>query len=212
MPANRAEQYEKAVQKQPNDPALYVRLGLAQIQTGMPVNAERNFRKALDLEGDDKPSTDYLASVLAQTNREHEIPPLWKSAHREKSSKRSSTREVRHLTYPSWPAAGWREGVRECAGDPLKTTRLSSGSMHRYSFRSNDLDRAMDFYEDALDVAPNDIEVLLEYAQTLMTAKREFESTEGSQGRFGEQSGPEYKSENACMAHRARAAEASGER
>ena len=33
----------------------------------------------LELEGDDKPSTDFLANVLAQTNREHEVPALWKA-------------------------------------------------------------------------------------------------------------------------------------
>ena len=37
---------KKAVAKRPDDPALYVRLGLAQIAGGMPVNAERNFRRA----------------------------------------------------------------------------------------------------------------------------------------------------------------------
>ena len=47
QPGRAAEQYEKAVAKRPDDPALYVRLGLAQLASGMPVNAERNFRRAL---------------------------------------------------------------------------------------------------------------------------------------------------------------------
>jgi len=41
--------------------------------------------------------------------------------------------------------------------------------------KKGDLDRAMDFYEDVLDVAPNDISALTEYAQTLEAAGREFE-------------------------------------
>ena len=47
-----ADLFEKALQKNPDDPALLARLGIAQMQGGMPVNAERNFRKAMELEGD----------------------------------------------------------------------------------------------------------------------------------------------------------------
>ncbi|MBI3722131.1 MAG: tetratricopeptide repeat protein [Fimbriimonas ginsengisoli] len=38
-----------------------------------------------------------------------------------------------------------------------------------------DLDRAMDFYEDVLDANPADVDVLLEYAQALEKAGRDFE-------------------------------------
>ena len=41
--------------------------------------------------------------------------------------------------------------------------------------QKGELDRAMDFYEDCLDVAPNDVQILLEYANTLRQADREFE-------------------------------------
>jgi len=44
-----------------------------------------------------------------------------------------------------------------------------------YLAANDDLDRAMDFYEDVLDAAPNDVPTLLEYAQTLEKADREFE-------------------------------------
>ncbi|MFX7914615.1 hypothetical protein ABTK35_20290, partial [Acinetobacter baumannii] len=39
----------------------------------------------------------------------------------------------------------------------------------------DDTDRAMDFYEDYLDENPNDVGAMVEYAQTLQKAKREFE-------------------------------------
>jgi tetratricopeptide (TPR) repeat protein len=168
------EEYEKAIQHEPNDPALYVRLGLAQLQSGMPVNAERNYRKALDLEGDDKPSLDYLAGVLQQTKREHEIPGLWK----EQLDKFPDNPQL-HAKYAiSLVQAGRQdEGHQafEQALETLEDTALIKRYFAPLLAQAGDLDRAMDFYEDALDVAPNDVDVLLEYARTLAQAKREFE-------------------------------------
>jgi Flp pilus assembly protein TadD len=44
-----------------------------------------------------------------------------------------------------------------------------------YLAEKGELDRAMDFYEDCLDVAPTDVPLLLEYANTLQKAGRDFE-------------------------------------
>ncbi|HLO97053.1 MAG TPA: hypothetical protein VK171_00545, partial [Fimbriimonas sp.] len=44
-----------------------------------------------------------------------------------------------------------------------------------YLAQNNDVDRAMDFYEDCIDFAPTDVPLLLEYAQTLQVAERDFE-------------------------------------
>jgi len=68
--------FERAIQRNANDPGLYNRLGVVQMQVNMPVNAERNFQKAMALEGPDKPSADFLAGVLQQTGREHEVPAI----------------------------------------------------------------------------------------------------------------------------------------
>jgi len=70
--------FEKAAQLNPEDPAILNRLGNAQAQMNMFVNAERNFKKAIELEGPEKPSMDFLAGVLSATGRNHEIPALWK--------------------------------------------------------------------------------------------------------------------------------------
>src|SRR5690606_29180901 len=73
-----SEKYEKSSQLDPEEPAIIHRLARMQLFLGMPVNAERNLRKAVDMEGDDKPSLDLLSDVLAQTGRVHEVPELWK--------------------------------------------------------------------------------------------------------------------------------------
>ncbi|HLK15289.1 MAG TPA: tetratricopeptide repeat protein [Fimbriimonadaceae bacterium] len=173
-PGRAAEQFEKAVAKRPDDPALYVRLGMAQLASGMPVNAERNFRRAIDLEDDDKPSMDYLANVLTQTNREHEVPGLWKGVI-DKSPQSSQA----HAKYAlSLLQAGRTEEAERAFEDALSILEDKSFVKRFYApllVQKGELDRAMDFYEDCLDVAPNDVQVLLEYAQTLQQANREFE-------------------------------------
>ena len=173
-PGRAAEQYEKAVAKRPDDPALYIRLGLAQLASGMPVNAERNFRRALDLEGDDKPSTDYLANVLAQTNREHEVPGLWKALiDKNPQNAQAHAKYALSLTHAGREADA--EKAFEEALDILEDKAFVKRFYAPMLVQKGELDRAMDFYEDCLDVAPNDIQVLLEYAQTLRQADREFE-------------------------------------
>lgn len=174
QPGRAAEQYEKAVAKRPEDPALYVRLGIAQLASGMPVNAERNFRRAIDLEDDDKPSMDYLANVLAQTNREHEVPNLWKGL-----VDKNPQNAQAHAKYAvSLMQAGREADAEKAFEDALATLEDKTFVKRFYApllVQKGELDRAMDFYEDCLDVAPNDIPVLLEYANTLRQADREFE-------------------------------------
>jgi tetratricopeptide (TPR) repeat protein len=169
-----AEYFEKAVQRAPDDPALYARLGLAQMQSGMPVNAERNFRKALDLEGPEKPSADYLSAVLAQTGRVHEVPGLWKSI-----LDANSQNAQAHAKYAIalTQAGKTEEGERafESALEILEDNTVIKRYYAPMLVQKGELDRAMDFYEDVLDIAPADIPTLTEYAQTLEAAKREFE-------------------------------------
>lgn len=169
-----ADAFEKAVQIESGDPALYVRLGLAQIQGGMPVNAERNFRKAYDLEGPDKPSTDYLANVLQETGRGHEVPTLWKGL-----VDLDPQNAQAHVKYAIALHQGGKTEDAERAFDVALETLEDNTLVKRYYAplltAKGDTDRAMDFYEDALEIAPNDIPTLLEYAQTLETAGREFE-------------------------------------
>ncbi|MBS1707302.1 MAG: tetratricopeptide repeat protein, partial [Armatimonadetes bacterium] len=76
--AGAADAFEKALKSEPNEPAIMTRLAVAQLNLGMPVNAERNLRQAVELEGDDKPSLDILSNVLVQTGRAHEVPAMWK--------------------------------------------------------------------------------------------------------------------------------------
>lgn len=169
-----AEFYEKAIALAPEDPALYTRLGIAQLQSGMPVNAERNFRKAMELEGEDKPSADYLANVLQQTNRGHEVPAIYKAL--------IDTNIQNGMAHAKYAIALFQAGNTEAgekafesALEVLEDSTVVKRHYAPYLTSKSEFDRAMDFYEDVLDVTPTDIQVLLEYSQTLEQADRTFE-------------------------------------
>lgn len=166
--------FEKAASVNPEDPAVLNRLGNAQAMMNMFVNAERNFKKAVELEGPDKPSMDFLAGVLTATGRGHEIPALWKDIVEADSQNGNA-----HAKYAiSLINEGkTEEGVRafETALEVLEENVLIKRFYAPYLAQNDDLDRAMDFYEDCIDVAPTDVPLLLEYAQTLQAADRAFE-------------------------------------
>lgn len=169
-----ADYYEKAANLNPEESALWTKLGLAQLAGGMPVNAERNLKKALEMEGPDKPSADYLAMVLMQTGRAHEVPPIWKSIIDEQPDNA--------LAHGKYAISLVQSGQTE-AGEKAFEAGLESSEDNNvvkrfyapYLAEKGDVDRAMDFYEDCLDEAPTDVQLLLEYANTLQKAKREFE-------------------------------------
>jgi len=172
---NKASEYlEKAVQIQPTDPGLMNRLGSIQMQLGMPVNAERNFRKAMDLEGDDKPSADFLAMVLQQQGRDHEIPGLWKSI-----IEKNPQNGLAHAKYGIALFQAGKEADGEKAFEHALETVEDATAIKRFYApvlaNKGEHDRAMDFYEDVLDVEPTEIPVLIEYAQVLEAGGREFE-------------------------------------
>ncbi len=175
--ARSAEWFEKAIQVQPagqEDPALFTRLGLAQLQSGMPVNAERNFRKAMEKEGDDKPSADYLAGVLQQTGRAHEVPGMWKKIVDANPQNAQAQAKYAVSLYQAGKEAE-AEKAFENALDTLEDTTIVKRYYAPLLVQKGDYDRAMDFYEDCIDVAPNDVQLLSEYAGTLEAAGREFE-------------------------------------
>jgi len=169
-----ANSFEKASAIEPEEPAIVTRLGIVQLQLGMPVNAERNFRKAIEMEGDDKPSMDFLAEVLGQTNRAHEIPALWQSlidANPQNGAAHAKL-GIAHIN------AGQEDQAIRAFDIGLETLEDNTIVKRYYApvlAQKGEFDRAMDFYEDCLDVAPNDIPLLIEYARTLDAAGREFE-------------------------------------
>lgn len=168
------DEYEKSIAKQPTDPALYVRLGMVQMDANMPVNAERNFRKAMELEGDDKPSADFLANVLTQTNRAHEVPAIWKEI-QEKNPQHAAARAKYAIALIQADKKDEAEKAFESALAELEEKAIVKRFYAPFLAEKGETDRAMDFYEDVLDETPNDIPVLVEYAQTLAKAEREFE-------------------------------------
>lgn len=157
------------------DAAVYTRLGMSQLALGMVVNAERTFRKASEFEtGEQRPSLDLLSAVLAQTGRAHEIPGLWKQVVEKEPSQgeawakyaialaqNGKDEEARHA---------FEEGLEKTGGAPIVKRYFAP-----YLVGKEEFNRAMDFYEDCLEIAPKDIPLLLEYAQTLDKAKRQHE-------------------------------------
>lgn len=166
--------FEKASNLNPEDPAILNRLANAQAQMQMFVNAERNFKKAIALEGPEKPSMDFLVGVLAATNRTHEIPDLWKGIITENPENGEA-----HAKY----AVSLIQNGKQAEGEKAFETGLETVTDNLvikryyapYLAQNNDVDRAMDFYEDCIDFAPTDVSLLLEYAQTLQAAERDFE-------------------------------------
>lgn len=173
-PTKSADAYEKAVQIEPEESSLYTRLGIAQLGMNMPVNAERNFRKAVEMEGPQKPTLDYLAMVLGQTGRGHEVPALWK----EQIERDPSNPQARAKYAISLMQAGREdEGIAafETGLEEVEDKTMIKRFFAPVLVQKKELDRAMDMYEDVLEAAPNDVQLLLEYANTLKEAGREFE-------------------------------------
>ena len=172
--AEASQYYEKAIELEPHDPALYTRLGVAQLNQNMPINAERSFRKAIEREGAEKPSLDYLCSVLVQTGRGHEVPGLWKER-----IEANPTEPSFHAKYGYALIQQGNKAEGEKAFEHALTTLEDTLIIKRYYAPlladAGELDRAMDFYEDCLDVTPTDIPLMMEYARTLDKAGRDFE-------------------------------------
>ncbi|MDI9637304.1 tetratricopeptide repeat protein [Kamptonema cortianum] len=173
-----SDAFEASAKHAPEEPAILHRLARAQLALGMPVNAERNLLKAVEMEDDDKPSLDLLSEVLAGTGRAHEVPELWNDLVRKNPQNGKA-----HARYAMSLLANNRveEGVRafDTALEVLEDNTIVKRYYAPYlSQQGDDIDRAMDFYEDCIDVAPTDVQLLWEYAQTLARANREFEVPE----------------------------------
>ena len=166
--------FEKSAQLNLEDPAILNRLGNAQASMNMFVNAERNFKKAIEMEGPDKPSMDFLAGVLNATGRTHEIPALWKAiVDADNQNANAHAKYAISLIQNSKKEEG--ERAFETGLEVLEDNLIIKRYYAPYLAQNNDLDRAMDFYEDCIDVSPADVPLLVEYAQTLQAADREFE-------------------------------------
>ncbi|MCW5936518.1 MAG: hypothetical protein KIT11_04335 [Fimbriimonadaceae bacterium] len=165
---------QEADQTDRDQSPVLARLGIAQMNMGMPANAERNLRKAVENEGEDKPSLALLSQVLTQTGRAHEVPPMWKEL-----IDKSPQNAVAHVNYAqALMASGNQDGATRALDVALETLEDTSFVKRFYApllAQKEEFDRAMDYYEDYLDENPTDVQVMLEYAQTLQNAKREFE-------------------------------------
>lgn len=157
--------------------SILSRIGGSQMAMGMPVNAELNFKKAIELEDDDKPSLNLLAGVLQNTNRGHEIPNLWKQQ-LERQPKSPEIHAKYAIALVQADRADEAVKVFDNALDVLESNEEKLVVKRFYApllAQRGEHDQAMDFYEDCIDEAPNDVAVLWEYAQTLRAADREFE-------------------------------------
>ncbi|MDQ2985761.1 MAG: tetratricopeptide repeat protein [Armatimonadota bacterium] len=171
---SKAHEADKEVFVPALDPGLYTRLGIIQQQTGMLANAERSFRKALELEGPDKPTMQFMTPLLANTNRGHEIPKMWK----EVLNENPTNPEAWGRYAVSLVMAQKTDEARKAFEEALEKTDnhvLIKRHFAPFLAHNGDADRSMDFYEEVLEVAPNDVPVLVEYSQVLDNAGRTHE-------------------------------------
>lgn len=168
---------EKAKAIDANEPAIYTRLGIAEASLGQAAEAEASFRKAIELEGPDKPTMGFLAQALQQTGRAAEVPALWRGVV-------DASPQNAH----AWAQYGTAEMM---AGNSAQALRVFDEGIEKIENEEAQLivkrayapaltnvgefDKAMDLYEDCLDYAPTDIQLMLEYADTLQKAGRTFE-------------------------------------
>ncbi len=165
---------ESALKVDESEPAIYTRLGIAQQSLGMHANAELSFQKAVDLEGEDKPTMGFLAQIIAQQGRVHEVPSLWREV---LESNPANSHAWANLG-ASLVAAGnnaealraFEEGIEKAAEPAIVKRAYAPALSHVQEF-----DKAMDYYEDCIELAPQEVPLLIEYAQTLQLAGRTFE-------------------------------------
>ncbi|MBS1712937.1 MAG: tetratricopeptide repeat protein [Armatimonadetes bacterium] len=173
-PDEAAELEQQATAAANDEAPILARLGIAQVQMQMPANAERNLRRAVDLEGDDKPSLGLLSQVLSQTGRAHEVPALWKDmVDKFPQNPQFQVNYAGSLMQAGREAEAMRvlDTAVESVEDATMVKRVYAGILAQ----KGELDRAMDYFEDVIEVAPEDVQVKLEYAQTLQNANRSFE-------------------------------------
>lgn len=168
------DHFEKAHRAEPEESSILIHLGRAQIAAQMPINAERSFKRASELEGEDQVALDHLAETLRMTNRAHEIPDLYRAA----SERFPQSGNLRaKLALSLWEqekreeAATVLENALSELDDPIPVKRAYAPILAK----GGNNDRAMDLYEDCIDANPTDVGLLIEYAQTLQAADRQFE-------------------------------------
>jgi len=153
------------------DSGLYTRLGILQQQSGMLANAERSYRKALELEGPDKPTMQFMTPLLMGTNRGHEVVSMWK----EVLDANPTSPEAWGRYAVSLVMVKRNEDAKKAFEEALAKTDGHVMIKRHYApflVSEGDLDRAMDLYEEVLEVAPNEVPVHVEYATTLENAGR----------------------------------------
>ncbi len=168
--------YEKAARLQPDEPNILIKLAMAQAALGMPANAERSLKKAAEMEPKGSyQALDLLSDVLSQTERVHEVPAIWKA-----KLESDGDEPAVHAKYGmALVNAGEKKAGRDVFENALNTLEETGVIKRVYAplLRSEEeFDKAMDFYEDCIDENPADVSLLLEYAETLAEAGREFEA------------------------------------
>ena len=176
--------YEKAIrtmekqhtddEQNPLDPGLYTRLGLMQQQAGMMANAERSFKKALDIEGPDKPTMQFMTPLLMNSGRGHEVTKTWKDI----LDQNLESPEAWGRYAVSLVMNQKVDDAKKAFEDGLAATNdhvLLKRHFAPFLAANGDPNRAMDLYEDVLEVAPGEVPVLIEYSQVLDGAGRTHE-------------------------------------
>lgn len=162
--------FEEAHRIKPDEPAILIRLGMMQMNGGMPANAEKSFRRALEVDPE-KQAADYLAQVLQQTNRAHEVPAIYRAIVEERPEMAMAHAR---LAMAEHAAGNGQAALKICreAMETLDDLQPIRRVMAQLLAQDGQFDEALDLFEDALDEEPNNLEILTHYAQTLEAAGR----------------------------------------
>jgi tetratricopeptide (TPR) repeat protein len=177
-PSRASDLLEKAARLEPNESAIWTGLGAAQMGLGMPVNGERSLKKAIEVQKEDSFDVtpfDMLAAVLDGQGRGHEAPAMW----REQTQKQPQNGIAFARLAQSLLAGGQKEAALAVMDSALETLDDSVAVKRVYApilRDQEDFDRSMDFYEDVLEEAGQEVGIMLEYADVLVRADRAFEA------------------------------------
>jgi len=160
--------YEKALQLNPADAAVWVRLGMMQMAQGDVVSAEGSFRAALSREGDSEQKTaaPYLSTLLFQSNRKDEAAALWAELRDKDPSEAANWTGLAAVQYQGGdPDAGIATLIEALTkATDVAQVRVRLAQLYTATEKHN---KALEQFEQAVPHIPYDHGLTAEYAQCL---------------------------------------------
>ncbi len=147
------EQFDKALELDPNLPFALTNAGQAHENLADPAGAERLYRKALDIDSNNSDTADRLGLLLAQQGRSDEAKALFQQAIEAQRDNASAINNLAvlymQLNQPDEAQAALRYGLRVAPGEELLYMNLA-----RIYVQSGEQQRAREVLEQMLAEIP----------------------------------------------------------